>query len=229
MIEWVCFTTRWHSCLLRKAPATPTAAAGHRNFENRLTWLQVRAPWAPLRHSQCLINCKWLHIRKPHLTLLLCKSKVEKKQWVDFWHFGFPRKRSKLTCAQWEGFSYWLVERGCGLGREGIELAVKSMVCSGPRSCKTPNSPWNHGQAVPHSQHHFQKATGFMWCYGQYPNCALQNQDSSLHPIPLRRQKSFLYASAQIPPANTLWPPRWWRTFWVILFILLQQLTVSIW
>lgn len=155
---------------LGKAPATPSVAAGHRKFESRLTLLRVGALWAFsdtvtawLIASGCTLGS---------LTWLFCKSKVEKKWWLDIWSFGFLPNRSKLASAQWEGFSYWLVEHGCGLAREGTELD-KSMVGSGPGYCKTPNSLWNHGHAVPHSEHHFKKATGLIWCYGQYPNSTL--------------------------------------------------------
>lgn len=146
-IEWVCFTSRWHSCLFKRLLPP-------------LLWLQITKFWEQINLAPSGSSLSpsdtvtaWLiasGCTLRSLTLLFCKSKVEKK-WLGFGNFSFPPKRSKLTSAQWEGFSYCLVKHGCGLARECIELVVKSMIGSRPRYCKTPDSLWNHGQAVPHS------------------------------------------------------------------------------
>lgn len=99
-----------------------------------------------------------------------------------------------LTCGVWLWISKRSIEAGCqkyGVLRAQVlqdtKLTMKALPCCA--SLLTPLSKSHRAYVV-------------LWLLPKL--YSLQNQDSSLRPGPLRRQKSFLYASAQIPQGNML-------------------------
>lgn len=140
--EWVCFTTRWHSCLLKGAEMLKCDI-------NVASPPQVGAPWAPLSHSHCLINASSCTLGSLFFFFFYFAKVRWEKMMSWLFKFWFPSQQKEgnvhsarrfllLSCAAW----LWINERSHWLNcqKYGVPRA---------RSCKTPDSFWNHGHAVP--------------------------------------------------------------------------------